>query len=539
MAETKSGKAASRFRAVWLLLGVLCLLVVLSAARKASRRSREAAAPEGPAMTVVRVASGEATPGVVLDIASQPLGATVLLNGRVLGATPVHVEGLPPGSYCVRLERTGCRSCSRSVVLGAAGLSLDEKLEALPTGVLAVEVKPVGAEVLLDGELIGNAPLKASGIPVGAYELLIRKTNFDPYSARIAVAAGETLSFSGFELKDKIYAMMDGLVKGEPQRVAHYLDLGHYLFVNDRMDEAADVFAQGREVMQAPLDFNGPGYSGRDRMSAEERALEERLRQEDVSRFMKELEKHRNWPRKDTRAFRQRLEEAERLLSQRNVSSWPWVEAAAKMHLQGRGYSVDKAVQLYRDHLNTVGRDAPSAPQACVALMEAYLMQRDVTKAREVFDKFYAICQNNAAALLSCGSALPPYHDRMVTRGRVQVLEMAEQALRRGLELTKDEAGRVPGLFDLATVLSYAGRSQEAVPLFEQCIAATADAALKEERSLRLADALRRAERIEEADALYSKLRNSQRADIRDKANTGLIYVAADRTRLHARKAGK
>ncbi|MCY3023335.1 MAG: tetratricopeptide repeat protein [Planctomycetota bacterium] len=510
------------------ILAIGALLIVLARGNK-----RNAAAPQaGTSERVIRVEAAPGAAGARLSVVSQPAGASLLLNGRLVGATPVLLDGLPPGSYALRLEKSGCKALCRTIQVGGSGLSLDEKLGALPTGSMVVEVKPAGAEVLLDGELIGTTPLKTDSIPVGAYELLIRKTNYDSYSARIEVVAVEVLTFAGFELKDKVYAMMDGLVKGEPQRLAHYIDLGHYLFVNDRMDEAVDVFCQGLQMMQTPLDFNGPGYSGRDHMSEEEMALEVRLRREDESRFLKELEKHRNWPRKDTRAFRTKLDQAHEILSQKNVASWQWVETAARMNMRNRNY--DRAARLYADHI-AAAPNSPNLPQTYVALMEVYLMQRDVVNARAQYDKFYALYQNNDAALLRCGSALYPYQDRMGAKGRQQVLEMSEQALRRALTLVKDQTSRAQCLFDLGAVLNFAGRPKEAVPVFEQSIAATADKGVAEERSLRLADALRKAGRIEEAEALYNKLKGSARADIRESAQTGLVYVAADKAKLRPR----
>jgi tetratricopeptide (TPR) repeat protein len=128
------------------------------------------------------------------------------------------------------------------------------------------------------------------------------------------------------------------------------------------------------------------------------------------------------------------------------------------------------------------------------------------------------------------------YFDRMKPREQPQVLAMAEQALRRGLELAKDHEERAQGSFDLALVLSFQGRPKEAVPLFELCIAAANNQATKEERSLRLAEALRRAGRISEAEALFKKLEKSQSATIREKARTGLMYVANDKARSSAPK---
>ena len=69
------------------------------------------------------------------------------------------------------------------------------------------------------------------------------------------------------------------------------------------------------------------------------------------------------------------------------------------------------------------------------------------------------------------------------------------------------------------------------MPLFQKAQASAADPIAYEDRSLRLADALRKAGKLEEARDLYNKLTNSERAATRESAKTGLIYVDADKAR--------
>lgn len=511
--------------AALLLLGVACALGVIGLFSR-NEKVNEAANTQ-PDNDRVISASANAS-GSRLNVTSEPPGASVLVNGRLAGSTPLALEGLAPGTYGVRLEKSGCKPISKSLALDR-DVNLNEKMEPLPTGALTVDVKPVGAEVLLDGELIGHSPLTVDHIAAGTYELLIRKTNFDPYSVHIEISPGEPLAFSDFELKDKVLTMMEGLVKSEPQRLGHYIDLGHYLFVNDKLDESVDVFTQGMEVMQTPLDFNGAGYSGKDHMAAQEVEVEQRLRKEDESRFLKELEKHRNWPRKDIRVFRQKLDQAQELVSRKSVGSWTWAETAARMSIRSRNF--DKAIQTLNDHI-AAAPTSPDLPLAYVMLLEVHLMDRDVTKAREVFDKFMKLFGANDTALRACGSAMVSYQERMPQRGKAQLLEMADQALQKAVELTKDPVLKSQCQYDLAVVMTSEGKAKEAVPLFEKALAAAAaDPLIHEERSLRLADALRKSGRLDEARELFNKLTSSERAATRESAKTGLIYIDADKAK--------
>jgi tetratricopeptide (TPR) repeat protein len=390
-------------------------------------------------------------------------------------------------------------------------------------------VQPVGAEVLLDAELVGHTPLRLSHVPAGTHELIIRKTNFESYAKRIDIQPGRELTFSGFELKDKILEMLANQVKNEPQRAAHYCDLGHYLFVNDKFNEAVEAFVKGLETLHKPLDFDGPGYNGKENMSPQELKLEQRLRLEDEGRFNKDLDKYRQWPGKDTRTFRLKLAEAQAVLSRQDQSSWGRTEMAGREQMRNRSY--ERAAQLYRDFI-AAAPQSPDLPQAYIGLLEVYCMQGDMNKAAEAFDQFYARCEQDGPMLRKCGHTLFPYWERMKDKNaRQRVLQLAEKALRRGAQLNGEAEANAQALFDLGAVLLYQNRATDAVPVLRQAVAATANKQTGEDRALRLGDALRKAGDLKGAKEAFTKLSTSDRAGIREKARNGLIFVNTDENR--------
>jgi tetratricopeptide (TPR) repeat protein len=197
------------------------------------------------------------------------------------------------------------------------------------------------------------------------------------------------------------------------------------------------------------------------------------------------------------------------------------------MNLRNRGF--EKAARIYGDHIRAVPPDAPSLYKAYTALVKVQLLARDTVEAQSKFNDFTRDFANNGPALRYFGAEIYPYQDRFTTKGRIQVLEMAEKVFRLALPLTHDPVEKTQCQFDLGAVLNYLNKSQEAVTLLEESVAGTADEIIKEERSLRLADAYRRSLRLDEAQALYMKLSTSERTGIRESAKTGLVYVESDR----------
>ncbi|MGE3189002.1 MAG: PEGA domain-containing protein [Vicinamibacterales bacterium] len=83
----------------------------LTAERPAAPAARpRAAAPAAP----------RATTGSLL-VESRPTGATVMVNGRARGATPLTLDGLAPGRYTIRIERPGYRPWQTTADVTAGG----------------------------------------------------------------------------------------------------------------------------------------------------------------------------------------------------------------------------------------------------------------------------------------------------------------------------------------------------------------------------------------------------------------------------------
>jgi hypothetical protein len=149
----------------------------------------------------------------ILELRSDPSGATVLLGDRLLGATPLRVE-VSPGTYEVTLRREGTADQSFPVKVVAGQLvretrSLNAKPDTgspqvtVPAGLfeprsLVVFSNPPGATVYLDDEPIGQTDpasgrLVKSDVAPGTHRLRLTEDGHVETAQQVTVAtAGPT-----------------------------------------------------------------------------------------------------------------------------------------------------------------------------------------------------------------------------------------------------------------------------------------------------------------------------------------------------------
>jgi hypothetical protein len=131
-----------------------------------------------------------------LAISASVPGAEVLVNGKLIGTTPLPASvGVAPGNAEVQIRRAGYRTATRAISLdeGASGV-VDVALEedpaaAGPRGRLRLALEEPGAQVTVDGVV---RPLGAGGtltLPAGPHELRVQRAGYEPAARTVAIAA--------------------------------------------------------------------------------------------------------------------------------------------------------------------------------------------------------------------------------------------------------------------------------------------------------------------------------------------------------------
>lgn len=130
-----------------------------------------------------------------LKISSEPVGGEVYINGSYKGITPLTLE-LYPGDYTVEIKKEGYESYTEKTrVLPGKTTSITATLSLL-NGALTIFSEPSGAEVYLNGTLIGSTPIQNYKITPGKYKLEITKENYESNIIEVTVNPGESKNVS-------------------------------------------------------------------------------------------------------------------------------------------------------------------------------------------------------------------------------------------------------------------------------------------------------------------------------------------------------
>jgi formylglycine-generating enzyme required for sulfatase activity/archaellum component FlaG (FlaF/FlaG flagellin family) len=129
-------------------------------------------------------------PGLI-SFSSEPTGAAVFIDGEAVGKTPIDNLSVEAGEHTLKLAAE--RYLPLAQALSVTGRQLPQQYSlALSPGWadITVSSEPAGADVLVDGEIVGQTPASVE-ILQGDRQLMLQKAAFAPWQQGLAIKAGE------------------------------------------------------------------------------------------------------------------------------------------------------------------------------------------------------------------------------------------------------------------------------------------------------------------------------------------------------------
>jgi Protein kinase domain/PEGA domain len=167
--------------------------------------SRAAPPSASPSAAAAVTTPARAAPSGILDLRTDPPGATVLLGDRLLGTTPLKME-LAAGDYTVTLRKaeaadqsfpvriTGGRTTTENRTLVATAMATPAVPSTPAVASLFLYSDPPGATVYLDDELVGatdpaSGRLVRTGVPLGTHHLRLTRAGLGDAVQDVTVSA--------------------------------------------------------------------------------------------------------------------------------------------------------------------------------------------------------------------------------------------------------------------------------------------------------------------------------------------------------------
>jgi formylglycine-generating enzyme required for sulfatase activity len=126
----------------------------------------------------------------LVTVLTQPVGATVLVDGKAAGVTPAKLE-LDAGTHRVELRQAGFKPWITDIQVTAnKPQTLGPVQLGLPDGTLIVRTEPAGASVSVGGAFRGRGPVTLDVRPEVSLDVVASRDGYEPATAQVTVAPG-------------------------------------------------------------------------------------------------------------------------------------------------------------------------------------------------------------------------------------------------------------------------------------------------------------------------------------------------------------
>ena len=156
----------------------------------------------------------------VLNVGSEPAGASVKVNGLLKGVTPCTLERLPAGENELNVSLPDYEVYRSKIKLQANQTeNLTITLKPVP-GVLSVITIPTGAKLFVDDKLCGQTPLTLDSMGAGSHVVRAEMDGYTPVTRTIDFKQGEK-KVEELRLEQNVGTLE---VMAKPDGVKVYLD---------------------------------------------------------------------------------------------------------------------------------------------------------------------------------------------------------------------------------------------------------------------------------------------------------------------------
>jgi formylglycine-generating enzyme required for sulfatase activity len=131
-------------------------------------------------------------PGL-LSVDSTPTDAQVLIDGQLLGSTPLVEAAVEAGAHTLELRAERYLPLSQALEIKGREVLQQLQLELAPAwAAVSIDSIPAGAAILIDGEQVATTPAVVDLLQ-GEHQLILQLASYAPWQQALEVTAGEAM----------------------------------------------------------------------------------------------------------------------------------------------------------------------------------------------------------------------------------------------------------------------------------------------------------------------------------------------------------
>ncbi|MEM8983732.1 MAG: SUMF1/EgtB/PvdO family nonheme iron enzyme [Pseudomonadota bacterium] len=185
-----------------------------------------------------------------LSVRSRPAGANVTVDGQYRGQTPIDIALSPDVEYVVQLSKAGYGRTSRVVTLSSAeGEDLFVDLSAR-SGVISLDVRPVDAVVLVNGQRRGNGSRELR-LPAAPQRITVQRDGYVEWTDTITPRPGfpQRVAVRLKTLNQERLSKISATLTSSQGPVLRYVDAGEFTMGASRREPGRRANETLRQVV--------------------------------------------------------------------------------------------------------------------------------------------------------------------------------------------------------------------------------------------------------------------------------------------------
>ena len=166
-----------------------------------------------------------------INLTSTPSGAKIYLDDKYQGITPQTLSNLEPGTYQLRLTKSGYQDWQQEVTVSpdkTIEIFVNLTLLSPALGAINLTSTPSGASVFLDDSFKGVSPIIISNVPVGKHIIKVTKSGYQDWQQEINVSSDKTIEIFVY-LAQLSSALGEIKLTSTPSGASVFLDSGQYI----------------------------------------------------------------------------------------------------------------------------------------------------------------------------------------------------------------------------------------------------------------------------------------------------------------------